>query len=317
MGWSHWIYLGVGLGLGLSYSRLGAQWGNIFRSSSASQAAKLEATPDQPILEQLKAFQLAYQLADEMNQFKAGFLVRVSHELRSPLNSLISLHQLILSNLCDNPDEEREFVAQANDSALKLVKLLDEILDVARTEHGTNQLQIQTLQLALVLEEVYQLTYLLAQNRSFRLRVSPPDPKIYVKADHRWLRQVLVSLVDTSIAQMEEGSICILTKISPAFDCVYIWLDIQVSPKIWSEEAVDLLLPSCHISRSMSVNEKAAPSPGLTLLLNQTLLEFMAGRLEVLPVSKDGDESPWTRIQLAIPLVIPETAALGQEGNQA
>ena len=317
MGWSHWLSLGVGLGLGLSYGRLGVWWGSIFRSSSAPEAAKLEAAPDQPILEQLKAFQLAYQLADEMNQFKTGFLVRVSHELRSPLNSLIGLHQLILGNLCDNPEEEREFVAQANESALKLVKLLDEILDVARTEHGTNQLQIQTLQLALVLGEVYQLTHLLAQNRNFRLRVSLPDSEIYVKADHRWLRQVLVSLIDTSIAQMEEGSIYVSTMISPAVDCVYIWLDIQVSPKIWSEEAVDLLLPSAHTPRSRLVEENTAPSPGLTLLLNQTLLEFMAGNLEVLPISKDGDESPWTRIQLAIPLAIPEAAAVGQEENQA
>lgn len=305
MGWSNWIYLGVGLGLGLSSSWLMARQ-SMQDSSKSPQLIDTEATLNKP-LEQLKACQLAYQLAEEMCQFKAGFLTRVSHELRSPLNSLIGLHQLILCNLCDDPAEEREFVAQANLAALKLVKLLDEILDVARMEHGTNKPEIVTLQLTLVLEEVYQLTHLLAVNRNFRFWVSSPTPEIYILADYRWLRQVLVSLVTTSIAQMEEGSICISVKTSPTIGRVYIWLDVQLSPSSWSQEAVDLL----H-----RFNSAAVPSPGLTLMLNQTILELMAGRLEVLPVSTDG-EHPLTRIQISIPLVVPETAALVPEENQA
>ncbi|HBE52947.1 MAG TPA: sensor histidine kinase, partial [Cyanobacteria bacterium UBA11369] len=89
--------------------------------------------------EELLRTQLAYRMATEMCQFKAGFLARVSHELRSPINSLIGLQQLILSDLCEDPAEEREFVAQANASALRMVALLDAILNVARTEYGTNR----------------------------------------------------------------------------------------------------------------------------------------------------------------------------------
>jgi signal transduction histidine kinase len=63
------------------------------------------------------------------------------------------------------------------------VKLLDQILDVARTEHGTNDLEIQPLQLAWVLAEVYKLTHLLAADCNFPLHVSPPAVEIYVLAD--------------------------------------------------------------------------------------------------------------------------------------
>ena len=42
--------------------------------------------------------ELAYQMAQEMSDFKGGFLARVTHELRSPLNGLIGLHQLILED---------------------------------------------------------------------------------------------------------------------------------------------------------------------------------------------------------------------------
>ncbi|MEW5858349.1 MAG: sensor histidine kinase, partial [Cyanobacteriota bacterium] len=53
-----------------------------------------DANPDvTAILEELKQTQMAYHMATEMSQFKAGFLARTSHELRSPLNSLIGLHQ--------------------------------------------------------------------------------------------------------------------------------------------------------------------------------------------------------------------------------
>jgi signal transduction histidine kinase len=311
MGWNNWIYLGVGLGLGVSFSWLLGRWGKRADSSAATHEAKTEATPDLPtVVEKLKASQLAYQLAQEMSQFKAGFLARTSHELRSPLNSLIGFHQLILSELCDNPDEEREFVAHAHKAALKLLKLLDEILDVARIEHATNQLEIQPLQLARVLEEVYQLTYLLAANRNFRFQVSPPDAEIYVLADPRSLRQVLVSLIEISIAQMEEGNICVSAKTSPADGVVHIWLDVPLNASAWSQEAVDLL-QSEHTPTSEPLNKNAAPSLGLTLMLNQTLLELIKGRLEVLPLPATTDESPLTRIQLALPIVIPETAFFG------
>lgn len=308
MSWSNWVYLGVGLGLGM-----GASW-LLGRSKEpgVSSTVLQEDKQDVPAL-QLQAYQLAYHLAHEMSQFKAGFLARISHELRSPLNSLIGSHQLILSDLCDDPSEEREFVAQAHNSALKLVKLIDEILEVARTEHGTNQLEIQPLQLAWVLQQVYQLTHLLAANRNFRLHVSLPDPDIYILADPRWLRQVLVNLVDTCIAQMEEGSICVSAQPKPADGLVQIWMDVQLPTSTWSEP-VDLLQSS---DLSEPVNENTASSRGLRLLLNQTLLELMKGRLEFLPVPTDADESNFTRIQLSIPLVIPETASLGQERNRA
>ena len=46
---------------------------------------------------------LAYYQALELAQFKGGFLARSAHELRSPLSSLMGLHQLILTGLCDSP----------------------------------------------------------------------------------------------------------------------------------------------------------------------------------------------------------------------
>ena len=238
MNWSNWIYLGAGLVIGMSFRSLCARSSNAASSSSSIPPAEQHNVPQ--LLQQIKQTQLAYQMAQEMGQFKAGFLARTTHELRSPLNGLIGLHQLILSDLCDDPAEEREFIAQAHEKALKLLHLIDEILSIARTEHGTNKLDIQPQSLTEILQEVNHLTYMLAANRNFPLRVLPPDPGIYVLADHRWLRQVLVSLVDTAIAQMEEGSIQISSSLSPTNKTVYICLDMP-DHALPNNESIDLI----------------------------------------------------------------------------
>ncbi|MBG1268893.1 sensor histidine kinase [Nostoc sp. WHI] len=301
MNLSNWIYLGAGIALGIGFSRFFARAPNT--SSSSSLVAPLAQEEMPPISQQLQQTQLAYQMAREMSQFKAGFLARTTHELRSPLNGLIGLHQLILSDLCEDPAEEREFIAQAHERTLKLLKVMDEILNVARTEHGTNKLDIQPRPLAQILEEVYDLTYMLAKNRNFPLQLLPTDPEIYVLADYLWLRQILISLIDTAITQMEEGSICISTSILSKSNFVNIWLDVPTHA-IPSSEPIDLMKFEDQPTR---IN----PSPGMRLLINQTLVEVMGGKLEILPstIAKEPLHQI-TRLQISISLAIPEAELL-------
>jgi len=348
MSWSNWIYLAIGIGLGL-----GSRW--LFGSSkekenSGVNAGLIDKPVKQPdlhlnpsqetgeiasasgfdvsstvpqkdnqdvsaLLEKLKQTQIAYQLAQQMSQFKAGFLARTSHELRSPLNSLIGLHQLILSDLCDDPAEERTFVAQANQSALKLMKLIDQILEVSRLEHGTNQLKIQPLQLAAVLTEVYNLTHILAADRNIRLQLSPPEAAIYVLADPRWLRQVLLNLLNTCFTQMQEGNIYISSQFLPADESVQIWLDVQLPSHTWAEP-INLIQSEQQLPEP-GISNTATLSPGMTLMLTQTILELMHCRLNILTVPTAAAADSFTRIQLTIPLVIPEseTASLELAGN--
>ena len=108
LSFSNWICLAVGLGLGVGGNLLVGRWGRVADSSPAPQ----DTNQDPLTLEQLKQTQLAYQLAQQMSQFKAGFLTRVSHELRSPLNSMIGLHQLILSDF--SCDKDLHFVVMMN-----------------------------------------------------------------------------------------------------------------------------------------------------------------------------------------------------------
>ncbi|HEY9596483.1 MAG TPA: HAMP domain-containing sensor histidine kinase [Cyanophyceae cyanobacterium] len=317
------IYLVVGVGLGVLGSRIAHSLKQPLKQPEVPTTSTSPAKePDtlQPLQEdlkeELKQAQLAYQMATQMSQFKAGFLARTSHELRSPLSSLIGMHQIILSDLCDSPEEARDFVAQANTSALKMVKLLDELIAVAKTEHGTNRLDIYPLQLTQVLQDVHQLTHLQAANRNLQLEVILPDSDLYVLADPRRFRQALAGIVDSAIAQMQEGSIKVWAASVPDSKEAHIWITIQSPSPVWSEP-IDLLYTKPE--QQKQPGEAAELSPGLILLMAQTLIEVMHGRLELLPVSAqettDDSADNLTRLQCSMPLGTPETVeqALVQE----
>lgn len=311
MHWNDCIYLLVGLILGLAISRLAQS----LSSQKNSSALKQDLSPNRITKNhQADYTELAYQMAQEMSQFKGGFLARVTHELRSPLNGLIGLHQLILEGLCESPSEEQEFISQAHERALLFLKLLDEILKVARTEHGTNKLDIQPVPIGKLFQEVYELTCMLAANRNFPFKVISPQPEMYALADKNWLRQVLTNLVSTTISRMEEGVICLSAANSMNENRAYLWLDIP-NHAFLDREPIELISSYKQQPKQIDVSERKQllidlkdrqVSPGMKLLLNQTLLETMGGDLEVVSSSENTQGSTsLIRIQISIPLVTP------------
>ncbi|MEM9922371.1 MAG: HAMP domain-containing sensor histidine kinase [Cyanobacteria bacterium P01_D01_bin.50] len=296
------VYFCAGLALGM-----GICWLLLKLKASSNSSLRVSAEENQQdiaaLSQRMREIELAYHLAREMSQFKTGFLARTTHVLRSPLNGLIGLHQLILSDLCENPEEEREFIKQAHERALKLLNLIDEILHVARAEHGNSKLDIQSSLLSSILQQVYELTYMLAENRNFPFEVIQPREEIYVLADRRWLKQILVNLVDAAISQMEEGKIRISTKANYKSNVVCIWLDVPTEA-ISSREPIDLI--QSEETEETDELKNQFLQTGMKLLLNQTLLEVMGGKIEIVSYPKTNINENLSRLQISIPLGIPE-----------
>lgn len=301
MNFNNWLYLGTGIGLGIGFYRL-------FLQSTKSVLIPPQNSPqheESQLLQELKQTQLAYYQAREMSQFKAGFLARTSHELRSPLGSVIGLHQLILEDLCGNPEEEKEFIQQAHEKSLKLLKLIDEILNISKLESGRNKLDIETLQLSEFLQDIYDLTYLLAANRNYPFTLSLPDPEIHILADSRWLKQVLINLIDTTITQMEEGNIYLSSNLPVTGNYINIWLDVPTVAVVTSE-SLDLIT-----AKNPELQENIDLSLGMKLLLNQSLVELMGGKLEILPLPTNEEQTQQlTRLQISIPIETLENKSL-------
>jgi signal transduction histidine kinase len=269
-------------------------WANVMIDDSLDGVSAEGASEIQALRAELQRTRLAYQMAMEMAQFQAGFLARTSHELRSPINSVISLHQLILADLADNPEEERDFIRQSAGAAEKMLGVLDQLISISKTTCGTEQLHLQSLRLIDLFAEIKTLTHLQAKNRNLRLEMAMPDSELYVLADPKWLQQVLLSLVDTSIRLMPEGTIRVTTQTEA--QQVQICIEDERPAEFWSEP-LDLL--QLLKGRSAVTSEGLLPSPGLSLMMNQTLMEVMGGRLEVLAVPLG--ESAVTRIRCLIP----------------
>ncbi|NJM96530.1 MAG: HAMP domain-containing histidine kinase [Phormidesmis sp. RL_2_1] len=142
---------------------------------------------------------LAYQRLLALERFKSGFLARTSHELRSPINTIVSLHQLILEDLCESPEEEKEFLQQSKAAALKMLALFDQITAVSKLDVGREPPQLEPVDLSLLLPEVELLTTLQAANQNVRYTVASPTDEIEVYTDRKWLQNILVSLIEDAI----------------------------------------------------------------------------------------------------------------------
>lgn len=234
---------------------------------------------------------MAYVRALERAQFQGGFLARVAHELRSPLSSLMGLQQLILADLCDDAEEERQCVAQSYEAAQKLHGLMDQLIRVAKLEHGSQQLDLQNIALDLLLEDVESFVQLQVADRNARLQLQLPSQPVYAKADYNSLRQILVMLVEVALVQ-KASEIRIALMPADGGSKLNFWADQPLVPteelesqlagndggEVWSRD----LLVQLKQSFAQEPGAHFVPhrlSPGMVLLISQLLLDLNGGRL--------------------------------------
>ncbi|MCX5963590.1 MAG: HAMP domain-containing sensor histidine kinase [Cyanobacteria bacterium] len=230
-------------------------------------------------------YRIAYYSALDLAQFKGSFLSRASHELRSPLNALISSLQMIQAGLCDDVEEEKEYVGFAHDAALKFIGLLDEVLKVSKLQSGSLNVAKTEVNLTIVLQEVYFMTRHLAANRNLRLQIPMLDDEILIQADSTYLQQALTILVSRSIAAMEEGSI--ILSLSTEGKQVTLTLQDELPEEQWQETLNVLTNPNASLPQlpAIPAAKRSAIgmefSPSFRLLLARELLSIMGISLSV------------------------------------
>lgn len=260
-------------------------------NDAVNDAAQEPGTPspsDRP------ALQRAYFQALELAEFRGGFLARSSHELRSPLNRVISLHQMILEGLCDSPEEEREFLEQAHGAALMVLEHLDFLTYLSKVQSGRLHPRLQTVPLVDIFEQVKTLTHLQAANRNLPLLLTLPDATVKVQADPKWLVNGLVTLVEVAIALAHRGPLHLSVGALDDRHC-HLWLEDDRPDASW-QEAQPLPEPE-------NVPLDQPLSPSLRHSLADALFTAMGGKLRrleaVVPHSAD-DTSPRCRLQCTL-----------------
>lgn len=147
----------------------------------------------------LAALQLAYDRLQQQHQALAAFLGTASHELRAPINQVMSLHQLVLEDLCESPEEEREFIGQAHQAMTRMLHNLDTLISLSKLDIGALSPVCEPVALAAVLNKVQQFTEMQCINRQCRLAIHPDPALPWVLSDERWLLQALLSWVTAAL----------------------------------------------------------------------------------------------------------------------
>jgi len=106
------------------------------------------------------------------------------------------------------PEESRDFLLRSNQSAIHLLQLISDMLDLTRLESGTAVLTVEPLEVSPVLEEVRALTEVLASAKGLRLDVASAAGLV-VLADRQRLKQVLLNLVGNALKFTAAGGVTV------------------------------------------------------------------------------------------------------------
>ncbi|MDI6853286.1 MAG: response regulator [Deltaproteobacteria bacterium] len=142
----------------------------------------------------------------ELDRLKSDFVNLVSHELRSPLSSIIMQHKVILEGLAgDLTDKQREMLTRAHDKMQGLLDLINDLLDLAKIESGHRHLEQVPLDLGEVINEVAEFLRVKAEEQNISLEVSLPPELPRILADRRGIEEVFTNLLTNAIKYSPDG----------------------------------------------------------------------------------------------------------------
>jgi PAS domain S-box-containing protein len=137
--------------------------------------------------------------AEKANLAKSDFLSSMSHELRSPLNAILGFAQLMESSVPLPTPSQKESISQILQAGWHLLKLINEVLDLAVVESGKVSLSPEPVLLAEVLAECQAMMEPQAQQRCISMTFPKFDSTLFVRADRTRLKQVVINLLSNAI----------------------------------------------------------------------------------------------------------------------
>lgn len=151
----------------------------------------------------------------EADKVKTKFLSNVSHELRSPLNSIIGFSDILVSEIYGKLDEKQlEYIKDIQVAGIHLLGMVNEILDISKIESHTINLNKTKFNLFLCVNEVLNILKPLYSEKNINIQ-NLIDENIEVFADYQKLQQIFFNLLSNAIKfTREEGEIKVFAKLS-------------------------------------------------------------------------------------------------------
>lgn len=229
---------------------------------------------------------------ERANNLKSQFLANVTHELRTPLHSIISYGALILEGFLDGTltTEQEQHIQFMVNRAEDLSHLVDDMLDLSKIEADRIEVKPEPITLALSLAEVVEQLKPLANNKDLSLHLQLEDGLPLVAADGHRLRQVAINLVSNALKFTEKGGVtirCIHLKQRGMVQIAVTDTGIGISPA-----ALSYIFEAFRQADGSTTRRFGGTGLGLTIA--KKLIELQGGEIAVESIPGEGSTFSFT-----------------------
>ncbi len=219
------------------------------------------------------ALQQAKKSADSANRAKSRYLIGMSHELRSPLNTILGYTQLLEKdqNLAPENQTKLNLIHRSSDH---LADLIEGILDISRIEAGRIELRRDQVPLKILVEDLVEMFRMQAENKglSFEYKAITHVPDA-IFGDEKRLRQILINLLSNAVKYTEDG------RVSLSFSYKNQVAEFNITDTGIGIEAENVDLIFQPFERIRNPGSPQMPGTGLGLTITKFFVEIMGGEI--------------------------------------
>ena len=230
-------------------------------------------------LAQAEAYEREHEAAQklkELSDLKSEFVSKVSHELRTPLTSIMGAADNLLDGIAGPVGERpRAYLTRIKENSDRLLRLITELLDLARIEAGKEEIQATRFRVDTLIEETLGTLTPLAAERGVAL-AAPTPPPLVIRADRDKISRVLINLVQNGIKFTPSGG---RVEVATSDEGAWVKLAVSDSGAGIPPSELERIFDKFHQVRRP--RGPGGPGTGLGLPISRQLVEMHGGRLTV------------------------------------
>ncbi len=228
---------------------------------------------------------------------KSQFLANMSHEFRTPLNAIIGFTE-VLQDLIPGPlnADQREYLGDIHNAGQLLLRLINDVLDLAKVEAGHLELFYETFPIAQTMRETVTALRGAAEKKGLSIQVNLPPDLGLITADQIRLKQILFNLLSNAVKFTDRGGVVVSGSIESG------QLHVAVTDTGIGMRTEDMDRIFVEFSQVDASHARRHEGTGLGLALSKRLVEAHGGRIWL--DSKFGEGSTF---HVSLPLLPPNS----------
>lgn len=243
---------------------------------------------------------------EELNLIKGNILSIVSHDLRTPLTSILLYTQMLRETDDLTDDERARFLDIIVHECTRLSRLVDDLLEAQRLQSGRTRWQIERMDMTPIIRDCFKVFEVIAQSRDIELQLDCPDALPPMEADADKMAQVVSNLLSNAVKYVPNGGRVRLSVRERGKDVVLCVED--NGPGIPRDQWDQIFDRFAQLSATKYIRE--LPGVGLGLYIVRQIVERHGGRVWV-----DSEVGRGSSFFVSLPTRVPHESAGGQDDN--